>query len=311
MEKNTNSVSWMHGLEEYFKFKEQYNIAEYFSNFLKIQYSENKAHTLRNVVIESLPKIFDKELMFNLLNFYAHCANSEANMKLNEITSAISLLFPNENLFFGIKKFYREINLDLSDAFSRGQVQSKIWLVNELSKIKTDFNNIIILAGWYGQLIKYFSKINYQQIRIVDIDKQACLASDDIFNLNLLENYKVKAVNQDINNLVLNKNGYELLIENFKNTEAKIFSQKFLPDLIINTSAEHTTDSWYNSIRFKEINSNPIVVIQSNNLFDIEDHVNCVHSVDHMKKKFPMKEILYEGEIQLQGYKRFMLIGRP
>jgi hypothetical protein len=30
-----------------------------------------------------------------------------------------------------------------------------------------------------------------------------------------------------------------------------------------------------------------------------------------MKKKFPMREIYYEGELQLKGYKRVMLIGKP
>ena len=30
-----------------------------------------------------------------------------------------------------------------------------------------------------------------------------------------------------------------------------------------------------------------------------------------MKKIFPMEEVLYEGELQLKGYKRVMLIGRP
>lgn len=113
----------------------------------------------------------------------------------------------------------------------------------------------------------------------------------------------------DINNLTLHKNGYEWNVVNFK--EDSMYSEKFLPDLIINTSAEHMTEEWYNQIRFKEMASNPIVAIQSNNLFDIPEHINCVHSVDHMKKKFPMREILFEGELQLKGYKRVMLIGRP
>jgi len=83
-----------------------------------------------------------------------------------------------------------------------------------------------------------------------------------------------------------------------------------MPDLIINTSAEHMTEEWFHQLRFKEVESNPIVVVQSNNLFDIDDHINCVYSVEHMRKKFPMKEVLYEGELQLKGYKRVMLIGR-
>jgi hypothetical protein len=166
------------------------------------------------------------------------------------------------------------------------------------------------MAGWFGQLKNIYDKrLTYAKMRIAEIDKSACETSDYIFNLTNLENHKVKAVNVDINNLTLHKNGYEWTVENFK--EGTEYSEKFLPNLIINTSAEHMSEEWFHQLRFKQLESNPIVVIQSNNLFDIPEHVNCVHSVDHMKKKFPMKEILYEGELQLKGYKRVMLIGRP
>ena len=212
----------------------------------------------------------------------------------------------------------------LNDALSRSQIKSKIWLVDELSKLDTDENrskgifplkgpvmsNVMVMAGWFGQLKTIFDKrLNYKKMRIIELDRSACQVSDYIFNLSELENYKVKSVNADINNLTLHKNGYEWDVENFK--EGSKYTEKFLPDLIINTSAEHMTEEWYNQIRFKEIENNPVVAIQSNNMFDGEGHVNCVHSIDHMKKKFPMKEILFEGELQLKGYKRVMLIGRP
>ena len=168
----------------------------------------------------------------------------------------------------------------------------------------------MVMAGWFGQLKNIFDKkMNYKKMRVVELDRSACETSDYVFNLSELENHKVKAINANINELTLHKNGYEWNVENFK--EGTKYSEKFLPDLIINTSAEHMTEEWYNQIRFKEIESNPIVAIQSNNLFEIPDHINCVHSIDHMKKKFPMKEILFEGELQLKGYKRVMLIGRP
>jgi len=125
--------------------------------------------------------------------------------------------------------------------------------------------------------------------------------------LRRLEQHKVKAINADINNLTLHENGYEWEIENFKTAE--IYVEKFLPDLIINTSSEHMTTEWFNQIRFKKWTKKPLVVIQNNNFFGIPEHVNCVHSVDHMKKVFPMEKILFEGELQLKGYKRVMLIG--
>jgi hypothetical protein len=216
-----------------------------------------------------------------------------------------------DKIFRGIRDYEKKVNKDdIYDAFSRSQIKSKIWLLEELAKIDTHYDNVVVMAGWFGQLKSmYDEKMSSTKFRIVELDKQACNSSDYIFNLSNLENYKVKAVNADINNLTLHKNGYEWDVENFK--ENTRYSEKFLPNLIINTSAEHMTEEWYNQIRFKELASDPIVAIQSNNLFDIPEHINCVHSVDHMKKKFPMREILFEGELQLKGYKRVMLIGRP
>jgi len=226
--------------------------------------------------------------------------------------SKLDRQFPSDKIFRGIMS-YLKLNLDnnaLRDAFSRSQLKSKIWLVEELAKIDTNYDNIVVMAGWFGQLKSVYDKrLTYAKMRIVELDRSACETSDYIFNLSNLENYKVKSVNSDITNLTLHKNGYEWDVENFK--EGIKYGEKFLPNLIINTSAEHMTEEWFNQIRFKELEGNPIVVIQSNNLFDIPEHINCVHSVDHMKKKFPMKEILFEGELQLKGYKRVMLIGRP
>ena len=198
----------------------------------------------------------------------------------------------------------------IHDAMSRSQMKSKIWLVDELAKIKLAYGNVAVMAGWFGQLQFIFSnKLTFEKMRIIELDRQACEISDYIFNLPDLGNYKVKSVNADISNLTLHKNGYEWTVENLKENTG--YTEKFLPDVIVNTSAEHMTEDWFHQLRFKQLESDPIVAIQSNNMFDGEGHINCVHSIDHMKKKFPMKEILFEGELQLKGYKRVMLIGKP
>jgi tRNA1(Val) A37 N6-methylase TrmN6 len=198
----------------------------------------------------------------------------------------------------------------LNDAFSRSQIRSKIWLVSELAKINSDWKDVVVFAGWFGQLSLIFrQQLSYQSMRVVELDAAACRASDYVFNLANLTEHKIKAINADINLLALHKNGYEWQVKNFKDNSE--YNEKFLPDLIINTSAEHMTEEWFHQLRFKQLSSDPIVAIQSNNLFDIPEHINCVHSVDHMKKKFPMREVLFAGELQLKGYKRVMLIGRP
>ena len=264
------------GLEEYLKFRNNEEHVKFIRDFVKILDSEDYEKSILEYCIKHLSSVDNKDKIFRSI--------------------------------FDYKK--KVDNDDIYDAFSRSQVKSKIWLIEELSKINSNYNNVMIMAGWFGQLKTIYDKrLTYSKMRIVELDKSACEASDYIFNLSNLENYKVKSVNANINELTLHKIGYEWDVENFK--EGTKYSEKFLPDLIINTSAEHTTEEWYNQIRFKELESNPIVAIQSNNLFDIPEHINCVHSIDHMKKKFPMKEILFEGELQLKGYKRVMLIGRP
>jgi hypothetical protein len=275
-----------------------------------------------------------REVFFGLEEYLKFCGNEEDVYLTNEIGKAfeaediqsallsiyvriISKRNPSDKIFRGINNYLKDENdpAIIQDAMSRSQMKSKIWLIDELVKIKDIlpsgcFYNILILAGWFGQLRSiYDKKLTYRKMRFLDIDREACQTSDYIFNLSDLENYKVKAVCADVNQLNLHKNGYEWDVENFK--ENTKYTEKYIPDLIVNTSAEHMTEEWFHQIRFKEMESNPIVAIQSNNMFDGEGHINCVYSADHMKKKFPMKEILYEGELQLKGYKRVMIIGRP
>ena len=275
-----------------------------------------------------------REVFFGLEEYLKFCGNEEDVYLTNEIGKAfeaediqsallsiyvriISKRNPSDKIFRGINNYLKDDNdpAIIQDAMSRSQMKSKIWLIDELAKIKDTlpsgaFYNILILAGWFGQLRSiYDKKLTYRKMRFLDIDREACQTSDYIFNLSDLENYKVKAVYADVNQLNLHKNGYEWDVENFK--ENTKYTEKYLPDLIVNTSAEHMTEEWFHQIRFKEMESNPVVAIQSNNMFDGEGHINCVYSADHMKKKFPMKEVLYEGELQLKGYKRVMIIGRP
>lgn len=274
----------------------------------RLDYYKSLLHFLGKVTQE------DYNSMASLSMAIARVANS-SNYKDDFIKSYLSMLdrqFLQDKIFRGINTYIKsDYDRDvLNDAFSRSQIKSKIWLVEELSKISKHFSNVAIFGGWFGQLRTiYSSKMTYAKVRNVELDKLACEISDYVFNLSNLEDYKVKSVNANINELVLHQNGYEWAVENFR--DGSKFTEKFLPNLIVNTSAEHMTEEWFHQIRFKILETTPIVAIQSNNLFEINEHVNCVHSIDHLKKKFPMKEILYEGELQLKGYKRVMLIGTP
>lgn len=309
-EKQSSTIEWLYGLEDYFDFAGNKDAADYIRNIITIFYADNPSAALKKLCVSAFDSVNDTEQFSKIVNLYFTALDK--NFSLLELASNARVLFPKEKIFNAIH-MYSRYNSDaevLNDALSRSQIKSKTWLVEELSNIDTNYDSVLVMAGWFGQIKNIYDKrLTYAKMRVAELDKQACETSDYVFNLSNLENYKVKSVNVDINNLILHKNGYEWMVENFR--EGTGYSEKFLPNLIINTSAEHMKEDWFFQIKFKDLESDPIVAIQSNNLFDIPEHINCVHSVDHMKKKFPMQEILYEGELQLKGYKRVMLIGRP
>ena len=78
--------------------------------------------------------------------------------------------------------------------------------------------------------------------------------------------------------------------------------------LIFNTSCEHLTDEQYRKW-FNNIPKNTKIVLQSNNYYEHEEHINCVADIDEFKRKSNLTTIEYAGELELPKYKRFMIIG--
>lgn len=282
-ETRAGNLAWLHGLEEYFNFQGDSESKKYVDFLLHMVYADNPVINL----------------------------NDDAGMV--EFIGTLRKYASNDilNVFH---KYYRSGHnpLALQDAFSRGQVLSKIWLVKELKKVQTEFDIVFFLAGWFGQLRNYFdiSGISYNKIRVLDIDPSACKVSDQIFNIDLIKDYRVKSAEVDLNDMSwLYRTGCEYNLTNY-NTGALV-KEKTNPSLVINTSAEHFHERWYHKFVNRPLETDPLFVIQSNNLFSVKDHVNAISSMKEMHIKFPMSRVDYAGELQLSGYKRYMLIGRP
>jgi hypothetical protein len=323
-----DTVGWLHGLEEYFTFQNQLEIAEYIRNYLSMVYADDSFYPYKRLIIQAYETSqnktdFQKCLNFITDSFKTLCTQTDQELDLLEWAKITKILYPNTpviDYLYKFSKLDRNPGLSkISDIFSRGQVKSKIWLINELKNINDQYPVIYHFGGWYGQLTLYLAnKITYEKFRMFDMDEEACKISDQIFNINLLKNYKAKSVILSLPDISSNeseknmpwimKTGFEYDLYNF-NTQQSI-KEKTQPNLIINTSAEHMSNIWYTKLMNRVQDHDPLIAIQSNNLFGIEEHVNCVHSLDHMKRKYPMSRIHYEGELQLKGYKRFMLIGQ-
>lgn len=323
-----DTLSWLHGLEDFLKFTDNKDAEDYVRLFLNLNYADDPFFPLKKLLILSQKlnlneEEYNRSISLFLNSFKAISTDLTSELDLVEWNKVAMTIFPDNDLFSILHKYFRndQNNLEsISDAFSRGQVQSKIWLVKELEKVGTHFDTVYHLGGWFGQLTWYLNNhITFDKYRNFDIDIDACKISDYVVNLNYLENFKAKSVrlglplwddsDEERNMNWITRTGCEYEIKNYSN--GNVFREKTQPDLIINTSAEHMPSIWFDKFVNRPQSTDPLFVIQTNNLFDANGHVNCVHSVDHMIKKFNMSRIEYAGELQLHGYKRFMLIGRP
>jgi len=192
-----------------------------------------------------------------------------------------------------------------NDCFSRGQLNSKLWLIEELKKVKKDLGTIYLCAGWYATLatMLFENGFNIKAIRSFDIDP-TCVDIAEVFNKPwFVENWKFKALTADIYNIDYTEHTWQYWS---KTNNRMSYPITDIPDTIINTSTEHLSkfSEWYDKIP-----NGKLVILQNNNYFEIEDHVNCSATLEEFSKKAQMTTTLYEGELELPKYKRFMKIG--
>ena len=203
------------------------------------------------------------------------------------------------------KNFFVNDTKIWDDCFSRGQLESKLWLVEELQKTKVDLGTVFLCAGWYATLatMLFESNINIDKVRSFDID-DTCVDIAEVFNKPWFKNeWQFKSLTQDIMDINYNEHTWQY----WSNANNRMsYSITDIPDTIINTSCEHIENfsKWYDLIP-----DGKLVILQSNNFFEVKEHVNCVSSIEEFAVKAPMQNILYSGELKLPKYKRFMLIG--
>lgn len=223
---------------------------------------------------------------------------SEVLAKYPQINTRMLLNLTNMLYDSNVKVSLEEIR----DAFSTGQLASKLWLVDELSKLGLPVHlKIMVLGGWFGTLpallfnhYKWPNRIS--RICSVDIDPQCEIAADYLNMEEMLENWRFKAFTADM---------FEI------NYNVPIFRDKlneihFHYDTVINTSCEHIKEfkKWIHKIP-----SGKLVVLQNNNFDELEDHVNCVKNIDEFEQQCGLIKVLYKGVLECQKYDRYMLIG--
>ena len=170
------------------------------------------------------------------------------------------------------------------DAFWAGQIKSKEWLIDKISLYLGFETTIDIHGGWVGvlasMLFQTYPYIGF--IRNIDIDPEC---ESIATNMNKLEEMQQR---------------FLAVTSNMCDIESKA-------DVIINTSCEHITQNQY-KLWVEKLPKESLIVLQSNN-YNIPEHIRIANSLDEFKNQCKLREIYFEGELQLPKYKRFMVIG--
>jgi hypothetical protein len=170
------------------------------------------------------------------------------------------------------------------DAFWRGQMRSKEWLIDCLDEHVHFGSSVDIHGGWVGTLssMLFQSNIPVTTIRSIDIDP-TCEPIATLMNQMEFEAGRFRAITTDMCNV---------------RSDA---------DIVINTSCEHITQDQYD-LWLSGMPHSSLLVLQSNN-YDIPEHVRIAKDLNEFKEQCHV-EVLFAGELELPLYKRFMVIGR-
>ena len=166
---------------------------------------------------------------------------------------------------------------DIRDAFRLKQIQGKTWLIENFIQIITNKEaKVLVVGGWLGFISLCLHQKGYSNIIEVDLDPKYSKFSRYLNRFNK----EFRHITLDVNDL-----------------DTGVF------DIIINTSCEHITDNgWFN-----KATDTTKFFLQSNDMI-APDHTNICIDLNDMKTKYPLV-IDYEGCVDFDTYKRFMLIG--
>ncbi len=179
------------------------------------------------------------------------------------------------------------------DAFSSGQIGSKIWLAEHLESAISHYQltnplRICLIGGWYGItnfILQSRNKIKILHVRSIDVDETACEIADQINEHWVSRNWQFKSVVADANT--------------FDYTNY---------DCIINTVVEHIDSyDW-----FERIPKGSLVVLQSNNMKH-DDHVHNHRNIKEFDNSFLLSNTFFLDQKDFMypdwNFKRYMKIG--
>lgn len=188
------------------------------------------------------------------------------------------------------------------DAFSHGQVKSKIWLAQSLQPWM-EKNGLDPQAGnwamhWYGSwvgigplVLLLNSRVKFKAVHLYDLEEKSLATSKKILDYWYCEQIAINTHCVDVSRAVMHRPQDE-------------------QHLFINTACEHIlSNSWL--IRIPE---KSFVLLQSTDL-ELPEHINRPQDMNHFITKYsPLVDVLESATIEIsypnKSFRRFMLFGR-
>jgi len=184
---------------------------------------------------------------------------------------------------------------DVLDSFSPNQFLSKMNLIKHIKSLNilNKDSEIVVFGSWYGSILipAFYNEV--KKITCVDMD------SDVIYRAKyeLFKDFDVDFITDDVFN--------------------KFREQYKTANLFINTSCEHMKPmkEWGPAPEYKNPWSKRIsgsyFAYTSNNMYDIEGHINCVSSIEEFKYQLPDNaKVLIEDKVRDERGTRFILVGK-
>lgn len=175
----------------------------------------------------------------------------------------------------------------LQGSFTHDLTKSKVWLIEELAKINERVGTVYILGSWFGNLALYM-KLHpaVKTERIINVETDPKFLKQSKRMLDHIGAACVDHMQADANDI-----DYRKLGDN---------------GVVVNTSlTDMPGREWFDNIP-----KGTLVALQARD----HDPGQQFHSTQDILDKFPMREVLYQGELDLQDpetdYTRFMVIGR-
>lgn len=198
-----------------------------------------------------------------------------------DVGSYIADFTVNANLLNNLSRISDDV--DIRDFVSKGQLASKLW-ASELFNQHITSKHVAVCGGWYGLLPAILLHKNHEKrnkFTSIDIDS-TCAPIANAFNA---EHY--------------------FKGEFYADTQDMYCADYTDYDVIVNTSCEHIEDlpAWIESLP-----ANKQLILQSNDYFEHEQHVNCVRDLAHFKEQCKQTHIIATQTLAMPNYTRFMIL---